>query len=176
MLRTELIPAPVYLAYVLSNMYNVDQVNYEISGVPGTTSLADFYSRITPSWGATAVLVDHEGNEKTAGDVNVGDMVKVTSADGKIEVMYQLGVTSAFEVNKNQIEIYPNPTNGKLNVSGVEKGNRIQVFNGTGAVVRDLQVRTNLETISLDGQPSGMYLIVISKENELIGRYKAIKR
>jgi hypothetical protein len=103
-------------------------------------------------------------------------MVKVTSADGKIEVMYQLGVTSAFEVNKNQIEIYPNPTNGKLNVSGVEKGNRIQVFNGTGAVVRDLQVRTNLETISLDGQPSGMYLIVISKENELIGRYKAIKR
>jgi hypothetical protein len=176
MLRTALMQEPVYLAYVLSNIYNVDQVNYQITGVPGSTMLTEFYNSITPAWGATAVVVDAEGTEKTSGDMNVGDMVKVTSADGKIEVMYQLGVTSAFDVNKNQIEIYPNPTTGKLNVSGVEKGNRIQVFNGTGSIVRDVQVRSNLETISLDGQPSGMYLIVISKENKLLGRYKAIKR
>ena len=176
MLRTALIQNPVYLAYVLSDTYAVDQVDYQITGVPGATALADFYSRITPSWGATAVLVDSEGNEKTSGGVSVGDMLKVTSADGKIEVTYHLGVTSAFEVAKNQVEIYPNPTTGKLNISGVERGNRIQVFNSNGAVIRDLLVKTNLEVLSLDGQPSGMYLIVISKEKELIGRYKAIKR
>lgn len=176
MLRNELIQNPVYLAYVLSNMYNVDQVNYQITGVPGTTTVADFYSRITPSWGATAVVVDADGNEKTSGDINVGDMVKVTSADGKIVVMYHLGVTSTEVMSRNQIEIYPNPTTGKLNVSGVEQGNRIQVFNGTGALVRDVKVARSLETVSLEGQPSGMYLIVISNDNQLLGRYKAIKK
>jgi hypothetical protein len=176
MLRTELIPEPVYLAYVLSDIYTVDQLAYQITGVPGSTALTDFYSRITPSWGATAVLIDSEGNEKTSGGVNVGDMLKVTSADGKIEVIYHLGVTSAFEVTKNQIEIYPNPTTGKLNIRGVERGNRIQVFNSNGAIIRDLNVKTNLEVLSLDGQPSGIYLIVISNDNELLGRYKAVKK
>jgi hypothetical protein len=176
MLRTQYILETTYLAYVLSNIYMVDQVNYQITGVPGTTTITDFYARITPSMGATAVVVDADGNEKTSGDINVGDMVKVTSADGKIEVMYQLGVTSAFEVNKNQIEIYPNPTNGKLNVSGVEKGNRIQVYNASGALVRDMKVQSNLEVLSLDNQPAGMFLIVISNDSKLLGRYKAIKK
>ncbi|MBW6534325.1 MAG: T9SS type A sorting domain-containing protein [Mariniphaga sp.] len=175
MLRTQYILETTYLAYVLSNIYNVDQVNYQITGVPGNTTVTDFYSRITPSWGATAVVVNANGNEKTSGDINAGDMVKVTSADGKIEVMYQLGVTSAFEVNKNQIEIYPNPTSGKLNVSGVEKGNRIQVYNASGAMVRDMKVQSSLEVLSLDNQPAGMFLIVISKNDQLLGRYKAIK-
>jgi hypothetical protein len=63
-----------------------------------------------------------------------------------------------------------------LNIRGVERGNRIQVFNSNGAIIRDLNVKTNLEVLSLDGQPSGIYLIVISNDNELLGRYKAVKK
>ncbi|SHE33052.1 Por secretion system C-terminal sorting domain-containing protein [Mariniphaga anaerophila] len=176
MLRTELVPAPVYLAYVLSNVYSVNQISYAISGIPGGVALSEFYSRITPSWGATAVVVDANGDEKTSGNLNAGDMLKVTSADGKIEVIYQLGMTSAFDVAAKQIEIYPNPTAGKLNVSGVDKGDRIQVYSSTGAIVEDIKVSRNLEVLSLDRQPAGMYVIVISSEKELIGRFKAIKK
>jgi hypothetical protein len=177
MLRTEFIPETTYLAYVLSNVYAVDQVDYTITGPTGSTLLSDFYARITPSIGATAVVVDTDGNEKTMGDLDDGDMLKVTSADGKIVVMYELklDLTSVDLTGVSQIEIYPNPTSGKLNIRSAEPGNRVQVFNASGAMVREMKIQSNLEVLSIDDQPSGMYLIVISNDKQQIGRYKAIK-
>jgi hypothetical protein len=178
MLRTQFIQGTTYLAYVLSNVYAVDQVGYSISGPYENTSVGDFYANITPSMGATAVVVDADGNEKASGNISNTDMLKVTSADGHIEVMYNLVVVpvSANLHTANQIEIYPNPTTGRLNVRGVEAGNRIQVYNSSGSIVRDLKVRSNLEVLSIDDQPAGLYLIVISNNNSLLGRYKAIKK
>ncbi len=80
-----------YLAYILSNIYVVDQEGYTVNEVSGAETIAEFYSRITPSMGATAVVVDKDGNEKTTGTIERDDEVKVTSADGKIVVMYQFG-------------------------------------------------------------------------------------
>jgi len=74
------------------------------------------------------------------------------------------------------IELYPNPTTGKLYISGVETGNRIQVYNTVGAMIRDISVQRNIETISLDAEPAGMYMIVVSDDNQMLGRYKALKR
>jgi len=178
MLRTQYILETTYLAYVLSDVYLVDQVNYEITGPSGATLLTEFYARITPSMGATAVVVDANGNEKTSGDLDDGDMLKVTSADGKIVVMYELklDLTSVELSGVSQIKIYPNPTDGRLNVSGLEQGNRIQVFNANGAMVRDMKVQSSLEVLSLEDQPAGMFLIIISNDNKMLGRYKAIKK
>ncbi len=179
MLRTQTIRETTYLAYVLSDVYSVDQVVYAIEGPTTTTSVDNFYANIRPSMGATAVVVDADGNEKTSGALVQGDKLKVTAADGNVEVMYDLSVTvvSSKLQDAAQIEIYPNPTNGKLNIRGVESGNRIQVYNSTGSMIRDMKVQSSFETLSLDGQPSGMYLIVISNNNnELLGRYKAMKK
>jgi hypothetical protein len=178
MLRTQYILSTTYLAYVLSNEYAVDQVDYIIEGATTTTSINDFYARITPSMGATAVVVDANGNAKTTGTLVNGDMLKVTSADGHIEVMYELKVVAVSSnlTSGTQIEIYPNPTTGRLNVRGVEAGNRIQIYNSNGAVIRDMKVRSNVEVLSIDDQPAGMYLIVISNDNTLLGRYKAVKK
>ncbi len=179
MLRTQYITGVEYLAYVLSDDYKVDQVDYDIEGPTNETSIDDFYARITPSMGATAVVVDADGNEKTSGSLAQGDLLRVTSADGRIVVTYDLEVTvvSSKLTGAAQIEIYPNPTNGKLNVRGVEAGNRIQVYTSTGAMIRDMKVQSSLEMLSLDGQPSGIYMIIVSKNNnELLGRYKVSKR
>jgi len=176
MLAEKYIPETTYLAYILSSRYAINQVDYEINGVDGTTTIADFYSRITPSMGATAIVIDKDGNEKTSGDIDGSDRVKVTSVDGKIEVIYTFGNLTATEiVETNNIELYPNPTNGKLNISGVEGGNRIRIFNTNGAVIRDISVGGSLEIVSLQGEPAGMYMIVISDNNKLLGRYKVIK-
>ena len=98
-------------------------------------------------------------------------------ADGKIVVMYQLdlNVTSTEYVGLKQIEIYPNPTSGKLNISGIESGNRIQIYNATGSIISDRKALSNLEIITLENIPSGMFLIVISNDNKMLGRFKAIK-
>jgi hypothetical protein len=88
-----------------------------------------------------------------------------------------LNVVSSKLTETSQIEIYPNPTTGKLNVRGIESGNRIQVYSSTGSMIRDMKVQSNFETLSLEGQPSGIYLIVVSKNsNELLGRFKVSKR
>lgn len=166
-----------YLAYLLSKSYSVDQVTYKIYGVSGAATIPAFYSNISVATGAKAMVVDKNGKEKTTGDIDGSDKVKVTSADGRVTVMYSFGpLTSADVVEGNSIKLYPNPTNGKINISGVEAGNRIQVYNSVGAIVRDVDVQRNIELISLDKEPSGMYMIVISNNNKTLGRYKAIKK
>jgi hypothetical protein len=72
--------------------------------------------------------------------------------------------------------LYPNPTNGEINVSGVNTGQRIQVYNSVGVAVREINVQSSIERISLRNQPAGMYMIVVSDNNMLIGRYKLMKR
>ena len=109
-------------------------------------------------------------------DLDDGDMLKVTSMDGKIEVMYKLALdlTGIDASAIQQIVIYPNPSEGALNVSGLKPGNRIRVFNTMGVIVRDLKAQNILENFDLNDQPSGMYMIVISDENKLLGRFKAV--
>jgi len=178
MLPTLYIPEATYLAYVLSNVYAVDQVGYVIGGPSASTPLTDFYSKITPAMGATAVVVDIDGNKRTSGDLNDGDMLKVTSQDGRIVVMYNLDIdiTSADKLAEGRIQVYPNPTSGQVNIQGLEQGTRIQVFNQTGAMIRDVKTSRTLETISLDNQSAGMYLVVLTKDSRLLGQYKVIRR
>ena len=172
-LATEHVPKTTYLAYILSDVFNIDQVNFMVSGVSGTVS--NFLSKITISPGATAVIVDANENVKVSGNLEGGDMVKVTSADGKIVVMYDL-TTVGTEITPNtQIVLYPNPTNGQINVNGIEAGYHIRIFNATGTMVCEIQVVSNSAVISLYNQPAGLYMIDISNNNTLVGRYKAVK-
>jgi hypothetical protein len=176
-LPTQYIQETTYLAYIQSAFYSVDQVAYKVNGVSGTETVSDFMTRVKASQGATAVVVDENGNQKLNGDINGGDMVLVTSADGKMKVYYTFGpLTSSNVYESNGIDLYPNPTNGKINVSGVKAGDRIQVYNSVGAVIRDINVQSSIESVSLDNQPAGMYMIVISDQNKTLGRYKALRK
>jgi hypothetical protein len=155
----------------------IDQLDYMIHGVDGTTTISDFYSKITPVIGATAVVTDSEGNEKVSGDIDRDDMVKVTSVDGAVTTIYTFGNLTGVETEVyDQVQLYPNPTNGDLNVSGVKEGSRIRVYNSVGAIISDIKVHSNIEIISLDNQPAGMYMIVISDNEKMIGRYKALRK
>lgn len=175
-LATEYVPKSTYLAYITSNTYMVDQVNYVVHNVSGTAPISEFYSKINVAQGATAVVVDKNGFAKTTGDIDGGDKVKVTSADGKIKVMYTFGTPTSNQSLVNQeISVYPNPTNGKIQVNGVKAGNRIRVFSSTGAVVRNVIVKSSMEVLSLENQPGGMYMIVVSGENSITARFKVIK-
>lgn len=177
MLRTKYIITSDYLAYVTSNVYTVNQLDKVIADLPGATDIATFYSRIDPAVGATATVVDADGNEKTSGNLNAGDMLKVTSGDGKVEVMYTLEIaTSANLVNDFNINVYPNPTSGNLSISGVEVGGRIQIFNSMGTNIRDLRVLKNTETVSLNGQPAGIYLVTVSAYDKVVGKFKIVKK
>ena len=72
--------------------------------------------------------------------------------------------------------LYPNPTSGKVNVNGLERGTRVQVFNQTGALIKDLKADQSLEVVTLSNQPAGMYLFVLTKNAKLLGHYKVIRK
>jgi len=175
-LATQYVTQPTYLAYILSREYAIDQVVYNVAGVAGSETVSSFLTKVTPAAGASVAVVDKAGTVKINGDINGGDKVKVTSADGKIVVYYTFGpLTSASWMEAAQIELYPNPSNGKLNVTGVEKGQRIQVYNSAGSAIIDINVESSREILSIEKHPAGLYMIVVSDENKLLGKYKAIK-
>ncbi len=175
-LSEKYIQETTYLAYILSSTYPIDQVMYKVDGVSGDETVSAFLSKVTTATGATAMVVDKDGMNKTTGNINRDDMVKVTSADGKINVYYTFGqLVSARVVNTEDIQLYPNPTTGEINVSGLKAGYRIQVYNSVGSAVRDINVQNSIERISLHNQSNGMYMIVVSDNNKMLGRYKALK-
>jgi hypothetical protein len=176
-LASQYFPVTTYLAYILSDYYAVDQVDFFVAGATTATQVSDFYSKIRPVMGAVAAIVDANGNVKTSGDLAQGDKVKVTSGDGKIEVMYELHLTvvSAKLPQTAQVEIYPNPTTGKLNVSGLQTGNRVQIFNAMGVLMQDIKVKESIETVSLGNYANGIYFIIILDNHLITGKHKIIK-
>jgi hypothetical protein len=45
-----------------------------------------------------------------------------------------------------------------------------------GVAIRDINVQNSIERISLRNQPAGMYMIVVSDNSNMLGRYKAMKQ
>ncbi len=170
--------ATKYAAYVTSPVYNVNQVWMVISGPTGKTLLTDFYSKIVPAFGAKAVVINAKGEENKTADLNGGDRLKVTAADGLTVAWYtlQLDLTNLSETGAAGLSVYPNPTNGPVSISGLSYGNRIQVYNLLGAPVLSVVAGNNLETVSLGNQPSGMYFITVSDGNSIKGKFKIVKQ
>ncbi len=170
-------PQTLYLAYILSDVYAVDQVIYTVDGVSGSETISAFLSKVSPAAGASVAVVDKTGALKLNGDIDGSDKVLVTSADGKMKVYYTFGpLTSIGKLESDYIELFPNPTSVEINVSGVKAGQRIQVYNSAGMAISYINVQNSIERISLRNQPAGMYMIVVRDNNKMLGNYKVLKK
>ena len=65
-------------------------------------------------------------------------------------------------LKKNNIEVYPNPSNGIFNLNTSEKASLIEVFDITGKLVMEAK-QTN--QVNLSGYPSSMYILKVSQNN-----------
>jgi flagellar hook assembly protein FlgD len=63
-------------------MYSVDQAGKIVSLIPSGTRVPTLFKYLHTSSGATAVLLDKEGNQRILGDIAFDDIVVVTSEDG----------------------------------------------------------------------------------------------
>jgi len=171
-----------YLAFVKSDFYAVDNLNYSISGtaeapITASTTVAEFTQRITPAAGATVEIMDADGNVKTSGNLAEGDYIKVTSGDGVLTTWYQIVLnTSARMPVLRDLNMYPNPTEGQLNFSGLNPGNRIRIYSTQGQLLRDVETHTDYQTIDLENVPEGLFFIIISDEQQVLGQFKAVKK
>lgn len=169
---------PNYLAYVLSEVYLVDQDALTITGVLGSESVSIFSGNVMPAEGASMEVQDMGGAAKGDADMMAQeDMLQVTAGNGVAVTTYviTLDVTGLEDLTEDGVNIYPNPSTGLINIAGAEAGSRVRVYNSVGVNVTDIIVYSGVETISLEDQPAGMFFITISNNDEITGHYKVIK-
>jgi len=165
-----------YLAYVTSSVYTVNATTSNISGeIRESTTVTSFLGNLVPAEGATIKVVDSQGADKT-GNMSPGDKLVVTAGDGVTTKEYTIEVipTSVNDLSVTAIDIYPNPSSGKVHISGLALGNRIQIFNIIGDQLLDITASHNTEIISLEDQPDGVYIIRLSNDDKVISHYRLI--
>jgi len=75
-------------------------------------------------------------------------------------------VESIVQVTKNDIQVYPNPTNDMLffNVQDFEKSDIVKIINTTGEVIQQHFVKDIDQSLNLASIPAGVYYISVQNE------------
>lgn len=165
------------LAYVVSDVYIVDQVDAIIYGddVTDLTTVAAFKANLTASSGATFEVTNANGQPKNSGNLAEGDLVIVTGTGAEKTYVIDV-ITGINNHNGNgKLVVYPNPSDGNYTISGVKAGNRIQMVNITGAIVLDKYATGDNEPLRIQKEKSGVYFITVTDNNKVVGRYKVVK-
>jgi len=104
----------------------------------------------------------------------------VTYAGSYIDDIYVYGRESSSSgikenLNSDKIKIYPNPTNGVLNIENAEKSN-VFIYNLLGEVILNNSCNTNNETIDLSGLSEGTYIVKVVSEKNIVTKKISICR
>lgn len=79
-----------------------------------------------------------------------------------------LGVNSASALN-NGVKVFPNPTNGRVQMSAVQNIARVSVYNTVGQLVTEniyeVANQRNAQMVDLTTQPAGIYMVQIELAN-----------
>jgi len=99
---------------------------------------------------------------------NAGNRIKRTIPRGNLPNQTDPEEYSLLSLTGSDIYVYPNPTDGPLNVYipsfTNEDGIVVYVFNMSGQLVLEKKVDDRIVTLNLAAQPSGVYLVRIKPE------------
>ncbi len=115
-----------------------------------------------------------DGDEYSLRVVYGGELDSVHYAMSCPQTVVVHGV-SVDENDENNVMIYPNPTNGKLNVE-IEGLKQITIINNLGQVVCDNKVDDDNTVINVSQYNDGVYLVRITTENGIITKRISIAR
>jgi hypothetical protein len=105
-------------AYVLSDLYVIDQAESTISAVPGGTTVSTFYAALKTVTGATMQVRDKKGVARESGTVRFDDFLFVTSEDKSETKVYFIQMANDPDGLKAELRLCPDPSNLALaNVS-----------------------------------------------------------
>jgi hypothetical protein len=81
--------------------------------------------------------------------------------------------TTENNISKDRIRIYPNPTTSVIKIDSNEKIKSFELYNISGQLIKK---GGKVEEISLENNPSGVYIIKITLENNEVSVSKVIKK
>jgi len=86
--------------------------------------------------------------------------------------------TGNFETNKNEVQLFPNPTSGLFTITGLEINETVRIVNYLGVEVHFIVQHENEEArVEIKGEP-GVYFIIVESNNGFKNAafYKIIKQ
>lgn len=142
--------------YANNHEFKPDEANY--------TNLGEWQTIVFDATGVTSVdksriVIFFDIETPASVDPN-NDVFQID--DFKFDVLATLGLNDISASNA-VIAVYPNPTNGIVNISGADKVDAIKVFSINGQLVKET-VNTNI--IDLSSERNGLYLIEIQHEGK----------
>ena len=77
----------------------------------------------------------------------------------------------------NNLTVYPNPTNGSINIAGLnpEVSSTIAIYNSIGMMVISQEVTSEIERMDMVDLPNGLYIIKVQNKDGLVSSYKINK-
>ncbi|OCK50157.1 hypothetical protein BA768_05890 [Chryseobacterium sp. CBo1] len=105
-------------------------------------------------------------------DAATNSLVLTYSQNGIKVKRFSLNSLSVDDVKKNDFSIYPNPTNGMINVKGNSTIKSLEITNTVGQL---LNAKFNSQQINLSSFPKGVYFIKINSEDGQLIIKKVIK-
>jgi len=153
-------------AFVTSDVYDVNTDEASIGSVPAYTDVSVFLGNVKPAAGAIMVLKDAAGAEKESGEMLTGDVLSVTSEDSLNTVNYIVDVLLSTELSLlESVEVYPNPVNTILNITGLKKQTKVELISVSGQVLRSELTSDNTYVMDMSSQESGYYILRISDKD-----------
>ncbi|WP_452229834.1 T9SS type A sorting domain-containing protein [Lacinutrix sp. MEBiC02404] len=123
---------------------------------------------------SSSPAVDSGDNTYVTGTEDLDGNIRIFNAAvdmGAYEYGSTLGV-STFQLNENEIKLYPNPTSSVLNIKMKNNLKQATVYSLLGAKV----LETKSSTINTSNLNTGMYLITIEDENGSVATKRFIKQ
>ena len=142
--------------YWNNHEYNPAEANYT---TPGEWQTITVDATGQTSNDKTRIVIFFDTQTAASSDANQ-DVFQID--DFKFGVLATLGLDDINAINE-VIAVYPNPTNGIINISGVEKVDRIKVFSINGQLVNEA---FNTNRIDLSSERSGLYMIEIQHDGK----------
>ena len=142
--------------YWNNHEYNPAEANYT---TPGEWQTITVDATGQTSNDKTRIVIFFDTQTAASSDANQ-DVFQIDDFKFGVLATLDLADVNAFT---NAITFYPNPTNGVINISGVEKVDAIKVFSINGQLVKEA---VNTNRLDLSSQRSGLYMIEVQHEGQ----------
>jgi hypothetical protein len=90
---------------------------------------------------------------------------------------YYFTVTSINKFNSIEValKIYPNPTNGILNIASTGLSTKIELVNVLGELVKEEELKLEKQPIDISNLQNGIYFLKVFDKDKLIATTKIVK-
>ena len=149
------------------------EVEISVNGTVVSTPVEDCAERITSSMYATTKIVDLDPSL-----LRQSNTVKVTFPDGEpggvgaVVMRAVLGRENAIlsiETGKENLKVYPNPTRDVLYFLSTMNA-EAEIIDITGNTLRNFSIKIGNESISLNGIPTGVYILRVKAKDKIFSK------